>query len=136
MHVLLLPPLPLPPLLLRAPLLLLLGEHGGVARWVLVLGLGDGPLVAAAAGPAHQPGRVVASIEGRLLLALVARLGGAVPLGVERGEREGEERRRRRRGGGGGGEWAPLIVAAAPLALATDEGGRQLAELAAGGFSM
>ena len=63
-HVLL--PLPLPllaPLLLRLVALLLL-EDAAVPSGVLLLGLGEGPLVGAGAGPAHQPGTVV--LQGRV----------------------------------------------------------------------
>ena len=38
---------------------LLLLEDAAVPGGVLLLGLGEGPLVGAGAGPAHQPGTVV-----------------------------------------------------------------------------
>ena len=47
----------------------------------LVFRLCQGSLVAAATGPAHELWAVVPPVEGRLLLALVTRLGGTVALG-------------------------------------------------------
>ena len=80
MHVLLLPPLLVLALLLGSPLLLLLSEHRRVPRRVLVLGLGQRPLVATTANPTHQLGAVVSAIERSLLLALVTRLWRSVTL--------------------------------------------------------
>ena len=55
----------------------------------LVFCLCQGSLVAAATGPAHELGAVVPTVEGRLLLALVTRLGGTIALG--RGVRQEKE---------------------------------------------
>ena len=52
----------------------------------LVFCLCKGSLVAAATGPAHELGAVVPAVKGRLLLALVTRLGGTIALGGGAGQ--------------------------------------------------